>query len=125
MVRLGTYVGSCLALGGVFDDDAAGIALDVNKRVIFARDEADRVVARQLVAVSEADTLVCFHVYPVGSPEPIQRAFAEYDRALAEHLGVPIHREDPDGPGDSYEIASVLSASFWDDGAWDLEPVTG
>lgn len=125
VVRLGTYVGSCLALGGVFDDDAAGIALDVNKRVIFARDEAARVVARQLVAVSEADTLVCFHVYPVGSPEPIQRAFAEYDRALAEHLGVPIHREDPDGPGDSYAIASVLSASLWDDGAWDLEPVTG
>ena len=124
-LRLGTYVGSCLSLGAILSDDAAAVALDVNKRVVYARDADGRVVARQLVALSEDDALVCFQVYPYESPEPIQRAFAEYDRALAEHLGVPIHREDPDGPGDSYEIASVLSASFWDDGAWDLEPVTG
>ncbi len=100
---------------------AAGVHVVINARTdLFLRadgDEADRVVARQLVAVSEADTLVCFHVYPVGSPEPIQRAFAEYDRALAERKAkvnviglVGLVENMPDGdairPGDILKSAS-------------------
>ena len=37
-LRLGSHVGSCLGVGGSFTYSAAAIVLDVNKRVVFARE---------------------------------------------------------------------------------------
>lgn len=112
VLRLGTYVGSCRALGGGFDVDAAGIALDVNKRVVYARDAAGSVVARQLVAVSEAGELVGYWVYPAGVPASVAALFREYDERLAAHLGLPLCRHH------EYRVANVLSTYVWDDGLW-------
>src|SRR6185436_9082788 len=97
VARLGAYVRSCLSPGGGFTYSAAAVALDVNKRVIYARDAGGRVVARQLVAISEADELVCFEVYPKEASPRLRRAFAAHDRALAEHLGLPLYTPKDDG----------------------------
>src|SRR5690606_24004897 len=48
-LRLGTHVGSCLGLNGVCAYSAAAAILDVNKRVLYARDGNGSVVARQLL----------------------------------------------------------------------------
>lgn len=112
LLRLGTYVGSCLAVGGGFASDAAGIALDVNKRVVYARTTDGKVVGRQLLAISEADELVCFTPYPLTAPDALNALFREYDRALSDHLGVPICAGE-------YEVALVLSTRLWDDGRWE------
>ncbi len=89
------------------------MALDVNKRVVYARNEEGKVLGRQLIAVSEAGELICFSVYPESAPGPLVAAFADYDHALAEQLGLPIRTDH------RYQIANVLSVELWDDGAWD------
>lgn len=114
VLRLGTYVGSCLGLGGLCDYSAAAVLLDVNKQVLYARDRHGSVVARQLIALSKADEVVCFNVYPDSSPAPIKALFRAYDVALAEALGltryIPKSHYDRD-----YEIEHILSEEWWDD----------
>jgi hypothetical protein len=118
VLRMGTAVGSCLSVGGAHDCSAVAVMADVNKQVVFARRSDGSFVARQLLAISDDDRLVCFPVYPRTAPRAIQDAFQEYDASLASALGLPIWRREPDGCND-YEIADVLATDFYDDGAWE------
>ena len=116
VLRLGTHVGSCFGLGGDMAHSALAIMLDVNKVVVFAR-AGERVLGRQVLAISEAERLVPFEVYAQTCASPaLLRLFKSYDEAFARQLGLPIER-----PGDESEVELVLAASWWDDGTWDLE----
>ena len=117
VLKMGDYAHSCLALGGLFETDPAGIVLDVNKRVAYARDADGRVVARQLLAISERDELVCYSVYAAdkGLEDEVtafDAMFLRFDRELAARLALPMARED-------YEVAFILSHERWDDGVWE------
>ncbi len=112
-LRLGTEVGTCLSIGGINVDSAVAAALDVNKRVVFARRGDGRVVARQLVAISEDDRVVFRTVYPENSGAALQDAFYEYDLALCANLGL-----EPVGGGD-WRVASIVTRDDYDDGIWD------
>jgi hypothetical protein len=116
-LKLGTYAGSCLGRGGGLTYSAAAVVIDINKNVVYARDHGGSVIGRQLLALSEANELVCFQVY-ASNPEQLQPLFHEFDRALAARLRVAIF--DPSSAASEYEIASILSHDWWDDGAWDL-----
>lgn len=118
-LKLGTYAGTCLGRGGGLSYSAAAVVLDINKNVVYARDERGCVIGRQLIAVSEADELVCFQVYS-SHPDQLQPLFREFDRALAAQLHVAVFVPSTAEP--DYEIAPILSHDWWDDGAWD--PVT-
>lgn len=117
VLRLGTYVGTCLGLGGIMAHSAAAVVLDINKRVVYARNASGTVLGRQLLALSEDERLVCFQVYPLDVPPSIKQAFLDYDRALAEALKVEIH--DPKSKEGGYEIVQLLSSYWWDDDPWD------
>jgi len=114
VLNMGTYVGSCLGLGGSFSHSAAAVLLDVNKQVIYARGPRGEVLARQLVAISDDDRLVCFQVYPQSVSRAMRKAFAAYDTALAAALG--IERLEASA---SYTVDHVLSQDWYDDIAWD------
>ena len=120
-LKLGTSVGSCLGLGGAFTFSAAAVVLDLNKQVVYARDKCGAVVGRQLVAISEADALVCYEVYPLNAQDALGAAFREFDRRLAAALGLPLYSR---AETEDYEIAHILSHDWWDDGAWDLAEET-
>ena len=62
VLKLGTYVGSCLGVGGLCTDSAAAVMLDVNKQVLYARDAKGVVLARQLLAISKNEQLVAFEI---------------------------------------------------------------
>ena len=113
---MGTYVGSCLGLGGRLTYSAAAVVLDINKQVLYARDLNNKVIARQLIAVSENDELVCFEIYPTNSKSQIKKMFAEYDKLFADKLNIILH----DGLSSEYTIANIISYDWWDDFAWDL-----
>ena len=81
--------------------------------MVYARDARGSVVGRQLLAISEADQLVCFAVYGAARAE-LEPLFRAYDQALAAKLGLAIYKDDP-----SYEIDSILSRVWWDDHAWE------
>ncbi len=120
VLRLGTDVGSCLGLGGLCDYSAAAVLLDVNKQVLYAWDRHGSVVARQLIALSKEDQVVCFNVYPESSPAPIKALFRAYDVAFAEALRlaryIPKSHYDRD-----YDIEHILSETWWDDALWNLD----
>ncbi len=116
-LRLGTYVGTCLGLGQVCAYSAAAVVLDLNKRVVYARNAHGRVVARQLVAISEADELVCFQVYPEAASDALQGAFLDFDLRFADALDLSVHEDALPG---TPEIAHILSQEWWDDGVWDV-----
>ncbi len=120
ILKLGTYTGTCLGVGGLCSDSAIAALLDVNKKVLYARDRRGRVIARQLLAVADDDRLVCFHVYPLSSPASVKAAFREYDCAFSRALRVPLY--EPAGDDDpGYQVSSVLSVYWWDDGSWDFD----
>ena len=115
-LKLGTYVGSCLGLGGAFAYSAAAVVLDFNKQVIYARDATGTVVGRQVVALSEARQVVCFEVYPLDAQKRLGPLFAAYDRQWSAALGLPVYEAN-----DEYDIAHILSHEWWDDMAWNLK----
>lgn len=120
VLKLGNYAGSCLALGGICSDSAVAVLLDANKRVLYARDPRGRVRARQLVAISEADQLVCFAVYPLSVGKQIKSLFREYDFAFAKALGIPVYEPSETAQG-GYDVSCVLSVAWWDDASWDFD----
>lgn len=120
ILRIGTYAGSCLGIGGLCDYSAAAVLLDSNKQVVYARDRRGTVVGRQILAISDDDRLICFGVYPTSCPQTLKALFLEYDQLLARALHVPVY--DPaDGNAGAYEVSSVLSVNWWDDGSWDFK----
>jgi len=119
VLKMGTYVGSCLGLGGVCADSSAAVLLDMNKQVVYARDQHGKVLGRQLLALSKDDQLVCFSVYPLNTKSQVHALFLKYDRDFAKLLGLPLYKEDKDGRQQSYDIENILSDYWWDDGPWD------
>ena len=121
VLRMGTYVGTCLGLGGGMAYSAAAVVLDANKQVVYCRDVHGTVLARQIIALSEHDQLYCFEVYPENANEEIKSLFWEYDKAFACALGVPLHNPDAENEhGDGSEegsIAFLLAKDWWYDGA--------
>ncbi len=115
ILMLGTYVGSCLGLGGLCDYSAIACLLDANKQVIYARDASGRVLARQLLAIDESDRLVCFAVYPVTASPSLVAAFHTFAAGVAQALGIDMYINRDDA---TYDIAIVLAVEWWDDGVW-------
>jgi hypothetical protein len=113
--KLGTYVQSCLAVGGSNHQYAAAAVLDINKRVLYARNSKGQVVARQLLAISEEGTLVCFYVYPLKIATEIKNIFRKYDYQFAKVLHIPIHHSK-----ENYTVTTILSRAWYDDSAWNL-----
>ena len=119
ILKMGTYVGSCLGLGGLCTYSAAAVLLDENKQVLFARDSQQTVVARQLIAISSNDELVCFEVYPISAKTIMKKLFKEYDTSFSQALGLPLYHPD-DKDQKEYEIEHILSTDWWDDDAWNF-----
>ena len=119
VLKMGSYVGSCLSLGGGFEFSAAAAVLDINKQVIYAQDDTGKILARQLAAISDKDLLVFFEVYPAGVKPSLLELFREYDQEFARVLGLEIYKQKDDD--ESYEIEKIISQDWWDDGAWDFE----
>ena len=118
VLQMGTYVGSCLGVGGMLVESAASVVLDINKTVVYARNQKGKVVARQLLAISESDLLVGFDVYPQGVSREIKESFIKFDESFATHLGLELYRGDEE---DDSEIERLISHYWWDDSAWNLE----
>ena len=117
-LQLGSYVGSCLGIGGMLAASAAAVVLDINKTVVYARNQRGKVIARQLLAIAENDQLVAFSVYPDSASPSLKEAFADFDRAFAAHLNLRLYQ--PDADENQPEIARPISSYWWDDLAWGL-----
>lgn len=113
ILRMGTRFGTCLSFGGCNSHSPAAVALDANKRVLHARDAAGKIIARQLLALTDNGDLVCFPVYALRHRAAMRAAFATYDLTLSQALKAPVWRSRED-----YEIRAIVCRHWYDDGAW-------
>jgi len=120
ILKMGTYAGSCLGIGGICAYSAAAVLLDINKQLLYARDRQGTVVGRQLLSISDDNRLICFHVYPTSCAQAIKALFLEYDHSLARALNLSVY--DPaDENAPAYKVSNVLSVYWWDDDSWDFK----
>jgi hypothetical protein len=91
-LRMGLPFDSCLAIDAGCNRHSAIInALDANKWVVYLRDRQQRIVARQLLAVSADWQLLGYRIYTsIGSAPPLIAAFDDYARALAQACGLTL-----------------------------------
>lgn len=108
--QMGAHFETCLSPGGVNFFSVVANAVDINKRVLYAR-RAGRVVGRCLLALSDDASLLTFHPYCHESI-PFRDLVADFARALARRMGAE--------PASSGTISKLLSHDWYDDGAHDL-----
>lgn len=121
VLRMGTYVGTCFGLGGSFAYSAAAVALDINKRVAYCRDARGTFLARQVLALSEAELLYCYEIYPASIAPELQAAFFEFDRLLSTALGAPLYGPEVTTDDDD-EVALLLARNCYFDLPIDVTP---
>lgn len=110
VLRMGVPFNTCLSLedGG---NAAATVlnALDVNKRVLYLRDAAGGMVARQLIAVSSDFTFLRYRLYSAQYLPGVVEVFRAMCEEIARESGLPL--------GDSGEPAQLHDGFWYDDGA--------
>jgi hypothetical protein len=70
ILQMGSLFGTCLSAGKLNAHAAVAAAVEANKRVLYVKDAAGRVVGRQLLALTAAGELMGFTAYGAGSAEP-------------------------------------------------------
>ena len=114
---MGNWFGTCLSIARENDMSLLANAHDANKQVVLMRDEAGKVIARQLVTVSQQFKLLGYHCYvAVGREQEERRAL--HIAAMAEYCGRWARRcELPLGSDDT---PATIGEHFWyDDGTHD------
>ena len=112
VLQMGAYFETCLSPGDVNYFSTVSNAADLNKRVLYARDLAGRVVGRCLLALHPQQGLVCFRAYAHEARLGFDLLAAEFARDLARAIGTR--------PVASAPVKVLASAEWYDDGAVDL-----
>lgn len=116
ILQMGNYFDTCLSFGGINSFSTIANACELNKRVLFARDGAGRVIGRKLIGLSEEGKLLGFRTYTSLSDEQanteLRDIILHYIIGFTERCGVSL--------ADSGEIPRLFAEDWYDDGeiAW-------
>jgi len=109
---MGGHFHTCLSPGAFnFFSVIVNIA-DVNKAVLYARDQDDRVVGRCLLALTGNGGLLPFHPYAHGEDIDFPDVVREVIADLASAMGTVVVKEG--------EVPTLLAPEWYDDGPEDL-----
>lgn len=118
VLRMGIPFNTCLSLEDGSNAAATVLnALDVNKRVLYLRDAAGAVVARQLIAVSRDFTFLRYRLYaalPDKSAPGIPEVFQALCEEIARETGLPL--------GDRGAPERLHDGFWYDDGISPFTP---
>lgn len=114
---MGTYFGTCLSLGSANQLAVLANAADANKHVIFVRDNRQRIVARQLITISDQYELLGYYCYVNEASSNQEKryeviaAVAEFCARLARRCGISLANSgEPEDLGDHF---------WYDDGTYE------
>ncbi len=110
--RMGGHFQTCLSPGSFNYFSVFTNAADINKRVIYARDDAGRVVGRCLLALTGDGWLLVFQAYCHDGTLGFETICSDFADDLAERMGT---RRVPDG-----EVPALVASDWYDDGPLDL-----
>ena len=118
ILQMGNRFNTCLSRGGCNSFAGVANAIDLNKRVVYARDRKGHIVARQLWAINQEFQLVGFHVYStymMKEREGLEAIFAAHAREFARSCGLEL--------ADKGEVENLVAPQWYDDGACEWETV--
>jgi hypothetical protein len=118
VLRMGIPFGTCLALEtGCNAASTVLNAIEANKRVIYVRNDAGRVVARKLIAISKGAHLVGYNLYVSENDSSrevtIRAAVTEMCRQIATEAGISV--------ASTGEPANLHKGFWYDDGTVPFE----
>ncbi len=112
VMRMGAPFETCLSPGDFNFFAAVANAADINKRVLYARDPAGKILGRCLLTLTREGGILTYHPYAhdrrLGFPTLVKR----FVRALAEQVGSE--------PVESGSVDMLVARDWYDDGAVDL-----
>jgi len=79
-------IGSCLRLKGGHEESAVCNAVDINKKVIWAKNEKGEILGRVLVGVTEKGKLAGFRIYNNDPRLNLEPCFSNFLSSLAKEL---------------------------------------
>jgi hypothetical protein len=110
--QMGNYFNTCLSPGEFNFFSVFANAADVNKKVVYARNEQEQVVGRCLLTLTEEGSLLTFEPYchdpALGFTEMIARVVTD----LGAQMGAPIHLRG--------RVPALVAPSWYDDGPQDV-----
>lgn len=119
ILQMGNLFNTCLSMGNINAFSTVANAADLNKRVLYARDEATgRVVGRKLIGLTAEFKLLGFHTYcslPHPESEELEQAVRSYCLRFADRCRVALT--------DQGTIPTLASEDWYDDGSELWNPV--
>jgi hypothetical protein len=112
VLRMGEPFGTCLAPGDVNFFSAVANAVDINKRLIYARDRRGVIVGRCLLALTESGHILTFRVYQNAQGFDFQAVIREMVNGLATRMGTHVVRRG--------RVPTLVATNWYDDGPHDL-----
>ncbi len=110
--RMGGHFQTCLSPGSINYFSVFANAADVNKRVLYARDEAGKVVGRCLLALTARTQLLVFEPYCHDTGAGFGQICADFAGELARRMGT---RTTARG-----KVPALVASDWYDDGPRDL-----
>lgn len=110
--RMGAHFQTCLSPNQINYFSVFANAADINKRVLYARNERGRVVGRRLLCLSGDGTIVAFSSYCHDIKYGFDECSAAFARALANAMGTAIVSRGV--------VPTLVAADWYDDGAVDI-----
>jgi hypothetical protein len=112
VLRMGEHFGTCLSPGSFNFFSAVANAVDVNKQVIYARDNYGRVVGRCLIALTDSGRLLTFNAYSHEPDIGLGELVGRLVERLAEEMGTQVARLGT--------VPPLVAPEWYDDGPHDL-----
>ena len=118
ILQMGNRFNTCLSRGGCYSFAGVANAIELNKRVVYARDRKGHIVARQLWAISDEFRLIGFDVYSTYSEQErlgLEAHFAAHAREFARSCGLEL--------ADTGAVENLVAPEWYDDGtrAWEAD----
>ncbi|MBM4096778.1 MAG: hypothetical protein FJ261_08385 [Planctomycetes bacterium] len=112
ILMMGEHFQSCLSLhGGNFYSTITN-AVDINKRVIYARDPAGKVAGRCLLALTDQGRIQTFHPYCHDGKAEFDKLANAFASDLAARMGTTTSQKG--------DVSTLVAARWYDDGPEDL-----
>lgn len=110
--RMGAHFQTCLSPGSMNFYSVFANAADINKRVLYARDDSGKVVGRCLLALTVTGGLVRFDAYCHDGSLDFDRICTDFAADLARRMGT--------GLVSSGRVPTLVASDWYDDGVHDL-----
>jgi hypothetical protein len=111
--RMGAHFQTCLSPGGANFFSVFANAADINKRVLYARDGAGKVVGRCLLALTTQAQLLVFEPYCHDSHAGFPEICTDFARDLARRMGTQVVSRG--------KVPTLVAGDWYDDGPRDLD----